>query len=118
MTFYLDENLSPHVAKILRACGVDVVSAHEVGNTQLDDRTQLRYATAERRAIVTCDVADFTELAGECIVANIEHAGIVLVPSTFGTDEFSPIADALEQVAHEHPEGLAGAVLYLRRLPR
>ena len=118
MTFYLDENLSPHVAEILRARGLDVVSAHEVGNTQLDDRTQLRYATGEHRAMVTCDLADFTELAGEFIAANIEHAGIVLVPSTFGTDEFSAIADALEQVAHEHSEGLTGVVLYLRRALR
>ena len=117
MTFYLDENLSPHVAEILRARGLDVVSAHGVGNTQLDDATQLHYATSERRAIVTCDLADFTELAGEFIAANIEHAGIVLVPSTFGTDEFSAIADALEQVAHEHPQGLAGVVLYLSRAP-
>ena len=118
MTFYLDENLSPHVAEILRARGLDVVSAHGVGNTQLDDATQLHYATSERRAIVTCDLADFTELAGEFIAANIEHAGIVLVPSTFGTDEFSAIADALEQVAHEHSEGLTGVVLYLRRALR
>ena len=118
MTFYLDENLSPRVAEILRARGLDAVSAHEVGNTQLDDGTQLHYATSERRAIVTCDLADFTELAGAFIAANIEHAGIVLVPSTFGTDEFSAIADALERVAYEHPKGLAGVVLDLSRAPR
>jgi predicted nuclease of predicted toxin-antitoxin system len=118
VTFYLDENLSPHVAEILRARGFDVVSAHAVGNTQLDDGAQLHYATSERGAIVTCDLTDFTELAGEFIAANIEHAGIVLVPSTVETDEFSAIADALEQVAHEHPEGLAGVILYLSRAPR
>jgi hypothetical protein len=101
---YLDENLSAHVAEILRGRGLHVVSAHEVGNTQLDDRTQLRYATMERQAIVTCDLADFTELAGEFIAANIEHAGTVLIPSTFSTDEFAAIAGALEQVAHAHSE--------------
>jgi len=116
--FYLDENLSSHVAEILRARGLDVVSAHEISNTQLDDRSQLRYAAGERRALITFDIADFTELAGEFIAANVQHAGIVLVPSTFGTDEFSAIADAAEQVAHEYPDGLAGAVVYLRRSPR
>lgn len=115
MTFYLDENLSPHIAEILRGRGLDVVSAHEVGNTQLDDRAQMRYAAREGRAIVTADIADFTELAGEFIAANLPHAGVVLVTSTFGTDEFSAIADAVEQVARAYPDGLVGAVVYLRR---
>ncbi len=118
MRFYLDENLSPRVAELLRTRGLDVVSAHEVRNTQLDDRSQLRYAAGERRALVTCDIADFTELAAECIAANVEHAGIVLVPPTFRTDEFAAIADAVEQVAREYPEGLVGAVVFLRRSRR
>jgi len=118
VTFYLDENLSPRVAEILRTRGLDAVSAHEIGNIQLDDRRQLRHATDAGRAIVTCDVADFTELSGEFIAANLEHAGIVLVPSTFRTDEFSVIADAVEQVAREYPQGLGGVVVYLKRSPR
>lgn len=65
MTFYLDENRSPHVAAILRARGLDAVSAHEVGNTQFDDRTQLRYATGKHPAIVTCDVAGTKSLLTE-----------------------------------------------------
>lgn len=117
MTFYLDENLSPRVAATLRARGLDVVSAHEVGNTQLDDRSQLRYAAGAGRATVTCDIGDFAELTGEFIATNDEHAGIVLVPPTFRTDEFAAIADALERVAREYPAGLAGAVVYLKRSP-
>jgi predicted nuclease of predicted toxin-antitoxin system len=60
---YLDENLSPRIAELLRARGLDVTSAHETGNTQLADSAQLRYATHQERAIVTCDVADFVALA-------------------------------------------------------
>jgi predicted nuclease of predicted toxin-antitoxin system len=56
VTFYLDEDLSPRIAEMLRDRGVDAVSAHELpGNTQLDDRTQALYAAGTRRAIVTCD---------------------------------------------------------------
>ena len=46
MKLYLDENLSPRIAEISRARGLDAVSAHEVGNTQLPDVAQLRHATA------------------------------------------------------------------------
>jgi hypothetical protein len=119
VTFYLDENLSPRIAELLRARGLDAVSAHEgPGNTQLDDGSQLLYATSARRAIVTCDVEDFAELAGQFIAANREHAGIVLVPPSFRTDDFGAIADAVEQVARDYPGGLAGAVVFLKRAPR
>ena len=118
MTFYLDENLSPRIAEILRGRGLDAVSAHEVGNTRLDDRSQLRYAAGAHRAIVTGNIRDFTELSGEFIAANLEHAGIVLVPRTFRTEDFAAIADAVEHVAREYPSGLAGAVVYLQRSQR
>jgi hypothetical protein len=119
VTFYLDENLSPRIAEMLRARGLDVVSAHEIlGNTQLDDRSQLHYAAGARRAIVTCDVEDFAVLTGEFIATNREHAGIVLVPPSFRTDEFAAITDAVEQVARDYPGGLAGALVFLKRSPR
>lgn len=118
MKVYLDENLSPRVAARLRAAGLDVVSAYEVGNTQLDDRAQLRYAAGEGRAIATCDVVDFVELAAEAVAQNTRHAGIILVPSSFGTDEFEDIAAAIERVARQHPGGLLDSVVYLSRSPR
>ena len=119
MTFYLDENLPPRIAEMLRARGLDAVSAHEIaGNTQLDDRSQLLYAAGVGRAIVTCDVEDFAELSGELIATNREHAGMVLVPPSFRTDEFVALAGAVEQVARDYPGGIAGAVVFLKRSPR
>lgn len=115
MKLYLDENLSPRLAELLRARGLDVTSAHEAGNTQLTDAAQLRYATDQARTIVTGDVADFVALATEMIAANVDHAGIVLVSSRFRTDDFHGIADAIEQATRRYPEGLPGVVLYLAR---
>ena len=116
MTFYLDENLSPRIAEMLRARGLDALSAHEVpGNIQLDDRSQLLYAAGANRAIVTCDFEDFAELTGEFIATNREHAGIVLVPPSFRTDDFAAIADAVEQMARDYPGGLVGGIVFLRR---
>jgi predicted nuclease of predicted toxin-antitoxin system len=112
---YLDENLSPRIAELLRARGLDAVGAHEVGNTQLADHAQLRDATSHGRAIVTCDVADFVVLATELIAANADHSGIVLVSAGFRTDDFNGIADAIERAARGYPGGLPGAVIYLTR---
>jgi uncharacterized protein with PIN domain len=110
---YLDENLSPRIAELLRARGLDAVSAHEAGTTQLADTAQLRYATGQGRAIITCDVADFVALAGAAIAANANHAGIILVSSRFRADDFARIATAIEQVAQRYPGGLPGSVLFL-----
>ncbi len=113
MKLYLDENLSPRVADMLRAEGCDAVSAYDVGNTQLDDRAQLAYATREGRAIVTCDIADFTELAAEAIRANTEHAGIILISASFATDEFAAITQGIAEVVRRYPQGLRGTVVYV-----
>jgi hypothetical protein len=109
---YLDENLSPRIAEILRAAGIDAVSAHEAGRTGIDDRAQLAHAAREGRAIVTCDVTDFLTLAAEAIAANAEHAGIILVPPRLPARAFSEIAAALRAVTARYPEGIAGLVLY------
>ncbi len=113
MKLYLDENLSPRIAELLRAHGQDAVSAHEAGNTQLADHAQLRYVTSQGRAIVTCDVADFVALATALIAANADHAGIVLVSWAFRTDDFSASASVIEQAARRYPDGTPGTVLYL-----
>jgi hypothetical protein len=112
---YLDENLSPRIADLLRARGLDAVSAHEVGNTQLGDRAQLEYAVREGRALVTCDVVDFIALAGEMIAANAEHAGIVLVSSRFKPADFAVIADGIHEAVRLYPAGAPGVVLFLAR---
>ena len=112
MKVYLDENLSPRIAEILRTAGIDAVSAHEAGRTGIDDRSQLSHAAQEGRAMVTCDVSDFLVLAAEAISANAEHAGIILVPPRLPARALSEIAAAIQAIAARYPEGIAGLVLY------
>ena len=118
MKVYLDEDLSPNIARLLRQRGVDATSAHEVGNSQLGDRAQLEYATREKRAIVTRNVVDFLELARDAVASNTRHAGIILVPSSFRGDEYLPIADAVVEQLKLDPTGLDGMVVYLKRRHR
>jgi hypothetical protein len=112
---YLDEDLSPIIARILRHKGVDAVSAHELGKVQLEDRAQLAEATQAGRAVITANVVDFLVLAHDAVARNADHAGIILVPSSFRGDEFQAIADAVHRVVSQHPKGLGGLVIYLRR---
>ena len=114
MKSYLDEDLSPSIALLLRRRGVDATSAHEAGNSQVPDRGQLAHATREGRAIVTRNVVDFLRLAFDAVAANTRHAGIVLVPSSFRGDEYKRIADALIEDLGPYPQGLEGVVLYIK----
>lgn len=114
MKVYLDEDLSPGIAALLRRRGLDATSAHEVGNGQLGDRAQLEYASREDRAIVTRNVVDFLQLARDAVASNTHHAGIILVPSRFRGDEYQAIAGAITRELNAYPEGLDGVVLYLR----
>ena len=116
MKLYLDENPSPGIAERLRQRRIDAVSAHEVGNIQLDDRSHLHYATLAGRAIVTANVVDFIELAHDAVVTNTEHAGIVLIPSSFRGDELQAIAEAISKAVKPYPRGLRGVVLYVNRV--
>lgn len=115
MKVYLDEDLSPAIADILRRNGMDAISTHEAGTVQLDDRAQLSYATQEGRTIVTANVVDFIELAHDAVATNSEHAGIILVPSSFRGDEFQAIADAILEALQPYRDGLRGLVVYLSR---
>ena len=115
MKLYLDEDLSPAIAELLRRRGMDATSAQEIGKTQLSDRAQLEYAIREGRAIVTANVVDFIQLAHEAIASNKQHSGIVLIPSRFRRDEFQAIADAISRLLKPYRAGLEGVVLYVRR---
>ena len=114
MKVYLHEDLSPAIVELLRQKRIDATAALEAGNVQLDDRGQLAYATREGRAIVTANVVDFIELAHEAVATNTEHAGIILVPSSFRGDEFQAIADAMFEAVKPYRTGLRGLVLYVR----
>jgi 23S rRNA A2030 N6-methylase RlmJ len=112
---YLDENLSSDIARLLRAKGVDAVSAHEARKRQATDRAQLEFATAHDRVIATADVVDFVYLSRQAIAANSEHAGIIVVPPSFRGNEFQAIADAIHEIVRRYPDGLRGSVVYLQR---
>lgn len=118
MRFYLDEDLSPAIARILRDRGLDTRSAHEAGMVGATNREQLDYAAGEGRVLVTRNARDFRVLAGRSIQEQRPHAGIVLCPPSVRGSERPRIADALEALARDRPGGLgAYDLLYLPLSP-
>ena len=92
MKVYLDEDISPEVAVLLRSMGVDGVSAHEAGNQGLSDREQLEFATAEGRCMVTRNRNDFLLLTREFFGKGLPHAGVLILPWTVPPDRFRLVA--------------------------
>lgn len=72
---YLDEDVRPLLADILRDRGYDVSSTSHARRKGLTDPEQLEYAMRERRALVTHNIRDFVQLHAR-LADN--HYGIVL----------------------------------------
>jgi predicted nuclease of predicted toxin-antitoxin system len=106
VTFYLDEDLSPVVAQLLRERGLDAISAHEIGFIQVSDQEQLDHAAAEGRALVTRNARDFRALSTDRVQRQQPHAGIIVCPPTIRGSEHALIAQAIERLAEVHQGGL------------
>lgn len=107
MKFYLDEDISPKVAEILRAKGIDAVSAHESGMLQASDLEQLDYASKNKRCLVTRNRNDFIRLTVRFFNENRTHHGVLIIPMSYPGDRFSRMAKALEKYALKHERGMS-----------
>ena len=106
MKFYLDEDLSPKIAQILRKNGVDASSCHEVGMVGASDLEQLELAAGEKRCLVTRNRDDFIKLTLQFFNDHRPHYGVLIIPYTIPGDQFSQIARLLKAFASRHPSGL------------
>jgi hypothetical protein len=78
----LDEHYSPQIAADLRDLGHDVTSVKERQELAgLPDAELLALMRAERRALLTENVADFAPLIRQLGAAGEDHFGIIYSPS-------------------------------------
>lgn len=106
MKYYLDEDLSPVIAEIVRLDGIDAVSAHDVGLVGVSDLEQLEYASAQKRCTVTRNRNDFIKLTVQFFNEHRSHFGILIIPHSYSGDRFKQIAEALKTYAANHKKGM------------
>ncbi len=87
----MDADVHGRLAEQLRANGVDVLSAGEAGNLDLDDREQLEFAVSQRRAILTHNARHFEPLVREYWNTGKVHYGVVV-------SEQLPVGELLRRV--------------------
>lgn len=66
------------LVRALRARGMDVISALDVGMIERDDAAHLDYASAHGRVLYTFNVGDFYRLHTSYLAKGKPHAGIIL----------------------------------------
>ena len=76
---YLDEDVRPLLAKILRNRGYDVTSCVERKHFGFSDEKQLNIASKNKRAILTHNIKDFVLLHKK---TNGKHFGIIVSEQT------------------------------------
>ncbi len=113
MRFYLDENLSPTIARQAGEHGLEVSCSFDAGNNGLPDDAQLKYAATNGFVLVSRDYADFEKLAKYCVAQEVHHAGIALLKPSLRPTDFGGILRALAALAAWYPEGLADVLVYV-----
>ena len=66
------------LVRALRAHGVDVIAALEVGAVECEDKDHLDYATAQGRVLFSFNVRDFCRLHTVYLTEGKSHAGMIL----------------------------------------
>lgn len=107
MKYYLDEDISPKVAELLRQEQVDAVSTHDVNMIQATDKDQLEFAATGKRALVTRNRDDFIRLTVQFFNELRPHFGVLIIPYSIPGDKFRLVAKALQTYANKHPSGMA-----------
>jgi len=104
--FYLDEDISPKVAEILRKRGIDAGSAHEIGMAGASDEDQFAEAASRQTALVTRNRDDFIALTIRAFENSSPHYGVVVLSYAIPGSDFRLAAWMLERLAAQNPDGL------------
>lgn len=109
--FILDEDLSPEVARVAQALGLDVISVHTCGRKGLLDDEQLHLAARDGRIFVTRNRNDYLRWSAEFSRMNAAHSGVLIVSRSIVATRPEPLAYALRDWLSLMTERLQGSEL-------
>ena len=118
MRFFLDEDLSDEVARIVRNLGLDAHSVHELGRRGLSDAEQFDYAIAEGMVMVTRNRDDFLTLNDQHREAGRTNCGLLIVSRSLPANRAPRIAHRLNDWAAQKasaPESFGSYVVEFLR---
>ena len=116
---YLDEDVNPRLADLLRQAGYDVLSARDVGALGETDRQQFERARSSGRAIFSYNYYDFEVIARSEADAGRPHFGIIVSYYQYDGDELGDLDTAMRALLGERgPADIENTYLVLpRRTP-
>ncbi len=91
----LDADISPEVARVARALGVDAISVCDCGRSELRDEEHLRLAAADGRIFVTRNRNDFLRWTAEFARMGEAHCGVLIASRSIAAIRPEPLAYAL-----------------------
>ena len=118
MKLLLDEMYSPGLAGALRMADVDACTVLELGLAGSSDPEVFAAAIADGRTLLTENVADFTRISAEHLLAGQHHPGVLIaLSSRFSrrAEGIGPLVTAIRDVVDQQ---LADCLVYLQAPPK
>jgi hypothetical protein len=92
---YLDDDVIPDLARLLRGRGIDALTSAEAGMVGQADQAHLEFAVAGGRALLSHNYHDFLPLAEQWFRSGRHHHGVVLSFRQFSRQQ---LGEALQLV--------------------
>jgi predicted nuclease of predicted toxin-antitoxin system len=109
----LDEMYSPGLAEALRAADIDTRTVMELGLAGSSDPGVFAAAIADGHTLLTENVADFTGISADHLVAGQHHPGVLIALSSRFSRRTAGIGPLVAAVRGLADQQLADRVVYL-----
>ncbi|HXC23656.1 MAG TPA: DUF5615 family PIN-like protein [Solirubrobacteraceae bacterium] len=114
MRLLLDEMYSAIHAEALQAAGIQATTALELGLAGSSDPEVFAAAIVEESVLLTENVADFTRISAEHLLAGLHHPGVMIALSSRFSRRPAGIPALVEAIADAARQPVADCVLYLQ----